>query len=255
MKYARWYPTMVTQPDGTILTFSGSPRWSSRYYPERHRGLHPNERQIERFDPATGKWTNLPSSANKSLPLFPRMTCCPTAARSSTPRPGRQPDGLRGDQATWNFVSAFDPKTNSWTDLGVNDFGGVPLGFRGLGLSMMLTLSPATPQLEFLSSAAFRSTWPGGYFGCRPRRSPRSGPAQQLLLTAAVRCIPRAGTTTASCCPPARSTSSTAPTATTCPTRASTSRTGRPSCGTRRPSRGRRPRPRHTAAPTTGPRC
>jgi hypothetical protein len=95
-----------------------------------------NERHIERFDPATGQWTTLPDSAKKSLPLFPRMHLLPDG-RTLFNGGGQvaNPMGYSWDEATWSFDSVFDPKNNSWSDLGVNDWGGVPF------------------------------EWPGGYFG------------------------------------------------------------------------------------------
>jgi hypothetical protein len=77
MNWARWYPTMVTQPDGSIITFSGVTKMIKPYYPDRPGDSVANERHIERFDPATGQWTTLPDSAKKSLPLFPRMHLLP----------------------------------------------------------------------------------------------------------------------------------------------------------------------------------
>ena len=38
--------------------------------------------------------------------------------------------------------SAFDPKSNAWTDLGVNALGGLPLVYLGNGASIMLPISP-----------------------------------------------------------------------------------------------------------------
>lgn len=166
MKYARWYPTMVTQPDGSILTFSGVTKMIKPYYPERPLDSAANERHVERFDPKTGKWTVLPDSANKSLPLYPRVHLLPDG-RTFFNSQGQvvNPMGYAWDEATWSFASAFDPKTNTWTDLGVNDFGGLPLGFRGSGFSMMLTLKPGDTTARFLSVGGVPFAWPGGYFG------------------------------------------------------------------------------------------
>ena len=166
MKYARWYPTMVTQPDGSILTFSGVTKMIKPYYPERPLDSAANERHVERFDPKTGQWTVLPNSANKSLPLYPRMHLLPDG-RTFFNSQGQvvNPMGYAWDEATWSFTSVFDPKSNRWTDLGVNDFGGLPLGFRGSGFSMMLTLKPGDTTARFLSVGGVPFAWPGGYFG------------------------------------------------------------------------------------------
>ncbi|GAA0630717.1 hypothetical protein GCM10009547_38180 [Sporichthya brevicatena] len=166
MKYARWYPTMVTQPDGSILTFSGVAKMMKPYYPDRPADSAANERHVERFDPKTGTWTVLPDSANKSLPLYPRMHLLPDG-RTFFNSQGQvvNPMGYAWDEATWSLTSVFDPRTNSWTDLGINDFGGLPLGFRGSGFSMMLTLKPGDTTAKFLSVGGVPFAWPGGYFG------------------------------------------------------------------------------------------
>jgi hypothetical protein len=166
MNWARWYPTMVTQPDGSIITFSGVTKMIKPYYPDRPGDSMANERHIERFNPATGQWTTLPDSAKKSLPLFPRMHLLPDG-RTLFNAGGQvaNPMGYSWDEATWGFDSVFDPKTNGWTDLGMNDFGGLPLGFRGSGVSVMLTIKPGDTATKFLSVGGVPFEWPGGYFG------------------------------------------------------------------------------------------
>ena len=166
MSYARWYPTMVTQPDGSILTFSGVTKMIKPFYPERPADSAANERHLERFSPQSGKWATLPGSASKSLPLFPRMHLLPDG-RTFYNAAGQvaNPFGYSYDEATWNFTSVFDPRTNAWTDLGANDFGGLPLGFRGSGFSMMLMLKPGDTTARFLGVGGVPLPWPGGYVG------------------------------------------------------------------------------------------
>ncbi|MGH4021669.1 MAG: hypothetical protein ACRDT0_21035 [Pseudonocardiaceae bacterium] len=77
MEFARWYPSMVTQPDGSQLTFGGVTKLIKPVYPQRPLDSGANERHVERFDPATGQWSTLPDSANKSLPLYPRLHLLP----------------------------------------------------------------------------------------------------------------------------------------------------------------------------------
>ncbi|MGQ0624938.1 MAG: galactose oxidase-like domain-containing protein [Sporichthyaceae bacterium] len=166
MNWARWYPQMVTQPDGSILAFSGVTKMIKPFYPERPMDSAANERHVERFDPKTGQWTDLADSAKKSLPLFPRMHLLPDG-RTLYNAAGQvaSPMGYAYDQATWSFVSVLDPKTESWTDLGVNDVGGLPLGFRGSGASIMLTIKPGDTETKFLSMGGEPFAWPGGHFG------------------------------------------------------------------------------------------
>jgi hypothetical protein len=57
MKYGRWYPTLVTLGDGSVVAISGSQAPSvSATIPERYSG---------------GTWTEL-TGANRPIPLFPR---------------------------------------------------------------------------------------------------------------------------------------------------------------------------------------
>ncbi|HUR75712.1 MAG TPA: galactose oxidase-like domain-containing protein [Sporichthya sp.] len=169
MKYPRWYPTIVSQPDGTTLVFSGTHKLVKPIYTDRPADSYTNQPYVERFDPKTGKWTQLPASANKSLPLFARMTLLPDGrtlynAAGQTFNTG----DFKRDAATWHFVSAFDPRTNSWTDLGVNDLGGLPLGYRGNGASIMLPITPGDTSVRFLSLGGDWGTWPGSSFGVLP---------------------------------------------------------------------------------------
>lgn len=166
MSRGRWYPTMVTQPDGTSLTFSGVTKLIKPFYPDRPGDSFANERHLERFDPRTMSWTELPDSAKKSLPLFPRMHLLPDG-RTLFNAGGQvfNPAGYAYDEATWNFTSVFDPETDTWTDLGLNDFAGLPLGFRGSGFSMMLMLGPGDTTARFLSAGGVIGTTPGTYVG------------------------------------------------------------------------------------------
>jgi Domain of unknown function (DUF1929)/Divergent InlB B-repeat domain len=59
MQYPRWYPTLVTLQDGSVVALSGDQTPTSR-------ALLP-----ERYFPATGVWTAL-TLASKKLPLYPR---------------------------------------------------------------------------------------------------------------------------------------------------------------------------------------
>jgi uncharacterized repeat protein (TIGR02543 family) len=59
MRYARWYPTLVTLGDGRVIALSGDQT--------------PNNRATvpERYAPGTGVWTSL-TSAGRTLQLYPR---------------------------------------------------------------------------------------------------------------------------------------------------------------------------------------
>jgi hypothetical protein len=168
MEFARWYPSMVTQPDGSQLTFSGVTKLIKPVYPERPQDSAANERHVERFDPDTGKWTTLPDSAKKSLPLYPRLHLLPNG-KTFYNGAGQtfNPFGQAIDEATWNFTSVFDPATDTWENKGLNDFGGLPAGFRGSGFSVMLPLRPGSDgeytEANFLSAGGVYGVSPGTY--------------------------------------------------------------------------------------------
>ena len=168
MEFGRWYPTMVTQPDGTQLSFSGVTKLIKPIYPERPGDSGFNVREVERFDPATGQWSTLPAGANKSLPLFPRMHLLPDG-KTFYNGAGQtfNPAGQAVDEAFWNFTKVFDPATDTWEDKGLNDFAGLPAGFRGSGFSVMLPLEPNVDgrytEANFLSAGGVYGVSPGSY--------------------------------------------------------------------------------------------
>jgi galactose oxidase len=65
MSFGRWYPSAICLPDGRILVLSGEGADGSR------------TQQAEVFDLQTGQWETLPESANRLLPLFPRVHVLP----------------------------------------------------------------------------------------------------------------------------------------------------------------------------------
>ena len=66
MAKGRWYPTSVVLPDGKVLVFSG---W------DNNQDVVP---EVEIFDPDAETWAPLPSSANKSLEIYPSMHLVPS---------------------------------------------------------------------------------------------------------------------------------------------------------------------------------
>jgi hypothetical protein len=77
MSFARLYPSLVTLPDGKILVASGVSKLLKPVYPDHPFDSGTNVKQLEVYDPASGQWTALPESANRSLPLFPRLHLLP----------------------------------------------------------------------------------------------------------------------------------------------------------------------------------
>lgn len=68
MSFGRWYPSVICLPDGRMLVVSGEGADGAR------------TQQAEVFDLQTRQWKILPESANRLLPLFPRLHVLPNGA-------------------------------------------------------------------------------------------------------------------------------------------------------------------------------
>ena len=115
-----WYPTLATLPDGRILKMGGPPEFED----SRH-----NNRTLELFDPATGRWTDqgagadIPAMNNLfDLPQYPRLHVLPDGrVFCATPLEG-PPGGPGWHSWTWN------PATKAWASVGSGP-GGEYVGF------------------------------------------------------------------------------------------------------------------------------
>ncbi|GAC1445361.1 MAG: hypothetical protein NVS3B26_13000 [Mycobacteriales bacterium] len=168
MKYGRWYPSLVTLPNGGVFVASGVTKLIKPVYPNRPQDSGTNVLQTETYSPRTGTWSYNGDSAKKSLPLFPRLHLLPDGhvyydAAGQT----FNPDGQSYDEALWNMASSYDPAKKSWTDLGMPKLGPVLQGFRGSAFSQMLTLKPDAkgdyPAAQFLSAGGVFGVSPGTY--------------------------------------------------------------------------------------------
>lgn len=168
MSYGRWYPSTVTLGDGKVFVASGVRKLIKPVYPSEPERSLTNVKETETYNPATEKWADNGRGADKSLPLFPRMHLLPNGkvyydAGGQT----FNPMGQAYDEALWNLTSVYDPKSKSWSDLGVPMIGGLPLGFRGSGFSVMLPLEPNAKgrytKADFLSGGGVIGTTPGTY--------------------------------------------------------------------------------------------
>src|SRR5947209_4877762 len=65
MSFGRWYPSVICLPDGRMLVVSGEGADGNR------------TQEIEVFDLQSREWAVLPDSANRLLPLFPRLHLLP----------------------------------------------------------------------------------------------------------------------------------------------------------------------------------
>lgn len=164
----RWYPSAVTLPSGRIFVASGVEKLLKPIYLDDPLASLANVRTTETYDPATDTWTENPSSANKSLPLYPRLFLLPNG-RVYFDSNGQtwNPMGAAIDEALWNMTSVFNPDTKTWRNLGVSKINGMPLGFRGTGFSVMLPLQPDDQgrytEAKVLSGGGVIGTSPGTY--------------------------------------------------------------------------------------------
>jgi hypothetical protein len=182
MHHGRWYPSLVTLPGGRLLVAGGVTKLIKPMYADHPADSGSNVKQLETYDPGTGEWTLAPPTANRSLPLYPRLHLLPNGhVYYDAAGQVFNPAGQSYDEAFWNIAASFDPSTERWTDLGVpgvglgalpgapdvpgvanGDLAGVPVadgvptdglptaggdptgvpGFRGSTFSIMLPLRP-----------------------------------------------------------------------------------------------------------------
>jgi hypothetical protein len=173
MSYGRWYPSLVTLSDGKVFIASGVTKLIKPAYP----GGPPiynnsNVVQTETYDPTTQAFTynaGTPTmtggtSADKSLPLFPRLHLLPDGkVFYDGAGQAYNPQGQSTDEALWNNDSVYDPATKTWTDLGLHASGTTSPGFRGSAFSQMLPLTAPYTSASFLEAGGVLGVTPGSF--------------------------------------------------------------------------------------------
>jgi hypothetical protein len=167
--YRRWYPTLMETGDGHYLNFSGVGKLLKPVYPDHPQDSLTNVKQVERYDPGTGRWRLLPASANYDLPLYPRMHLLPDGhAFFNAGGQDFNPFGQSVGELNWMDLASFDPKTNRWTKLGLANTSTLAPGFRGSTTSTMLPLRPGADgkysKASFLTAGGVLLPSPGSYF-------------------------------------------------------------------------------------------
>jgi len=165
MNFGRWYPTMVTLPDGDQFIASGVKRLLKTIYLDDPMGSGRNVVQTETFDVETGEWNYNGPGGDRSLPLFPRLHLLPNGhVFYSGGGQVFNPNGYAYDEALWNMPATYDPAAGQWTDLNLAN----PTGFRGSAFSVMLPLQPDEEgqytEASFLAAGGTLGTSPGSYF-------------------------------------------------------------------------------------------
>jgi hypothetical protein len=185
MHYGRWYPSLVTLADGNVFVASGVTKLIKPGYPTRPTESGTNVRETETLLTGARRpaWVVNPASAERSLPLFPRLHLLPDGhVYYDAAGQAFNPAGESYDEATWYQAASYDPGSRTWTDLGLP--GGDPaylaanpaaapfVGFRGSTFSAALTLRPSTVRggvpaytsASFLTAGGVLGTTPGSYF-------------------------------------------------------------------------------------------
>ena len=142
MKYGRWYPTLVTQPDGKVFVASGVAKLVKSTQSS-------NVRRTETFDVKTLKWTeNYTGMASEnSLPLYPRLHLVNGKVFYTGVGQGNGfgPTGWALDEPLWVMQQFFNLQTKEWEISGLSQFG-----FRSGAFSMLLPLKPPYDESKIL---------------------------------------------------------------------------------------------------------
>ncbi|MCU1594947.1 MAG: kelch domain protein [Frankiales bacterium] len=184
MHYGRWYPALVTLGNGNLFVASGVQKLVKPVTPSNPADSGTNVKQSETLDLRAAKpaWKVNPASADKSLPLFPRFHLL-TDGHVYYDAAGQDfnPFGQAYDEALWEVASSYDPKTATWSDLGVpgtdpgylaaNPTAAPYAGFRGSTFSAALTMRPSkvvggVPEYtsnSYLTAGGVLGVSPGSY--------------------------------------------------------------------------------------------
>jgi hypothetical protein len=156
MKYGRWYPSVVSLPDGKVLVASGAAKLVKSTQASQVR-------RTETYDPQTNRWTENyvgPESEN-SLPMYPRLWLAPNGKifYGATGQVWNT-FGEAADEATWALQQFFDPETRRWEVIGV-----APHGFRGTTGDVVLPLVAPYDKATILTFGGTLLPAPGTYAG------------------------------------------------------------------------------------------
>ncbi len=188
----RWYPTQLTLGDGKTLVFGGVTKLIKPVYRDDLTQSGQNVLTTERYDPATGKWTEEGDGGKQDLPLYPRMHLLPNGnAFFNASGQSFNPNGQSLGQAGWINNKVYNTKAKSWRDVGVpglTDAEGAPSIYPGFRGSMSSTLLPLEPQADgrytkakFLTAGGVLALSPGSYIPVADSRITEvdtSGPAE-----------------------------------------------------------------------------
>lgn len=143
MAFKRWYPSALTLPDGRVLIASGI----------ENTNAPTMIKELEVFDPATTLTTQLPASADRDLPMYPRLYVVPSGPLQGDVffQPGGClwcPSGESDGEAAWNFAQSFDVESNTWTQHSLS-----VLGARQAPITALLALRPPEYSAKILTAS------------------------------------------------------------------------------------------------------
>jgi hypothetical protein len=144
MQYGRWYPTLVTLPDGDVVVVSGVTKLVKPIYPEQPLNSGRNVVQTETFDVGCGRWSENGPLGERSLPTYARLHLLPNGhVLYNTAGQAFDPMGQSYDMALWNVVATYDPTARAWSDLA---YAGLPLELNQVGLQQLASaVNPTNP--------------------------------------------------------------------------------------------------------------
>ena len=141
MRHPRWYPSLVTGADGSILAVGGGAGLAGA----RTDGA----RRTETLDPQAARWTENDTSpaSEASLPRQPRVFLTPNGKVFSVGAGEAALDTTHArDAALQGLQQFFDPETGKWELAGP-----VPWGVRDGATSVMLPLDPPYDRARILT--------------------------------------------------------------------------------------------------------
>lgn len=153
MHHRRWYPSLVTLPDGKMFVAGGTEKV---IYNDEVRYVN----ETETFDPETGRWKDNGPAGEATLPFYARLHLLPNG-KVFYDATGQMfgPHGWNVETAEWNVQKSYDPEKNKWTDL-----GRAPLGARSGSFSAMLPLKAPYNEARILIGGGTNApAMPGAY--------------------------------------------------------------------------------------------
>ncbi len=201
----RWYPTQVSLGNGETLVFGGVGKLIKPIYRKDLTQSGQNVLTTERYDPATGKWTDEGARAKQDLPLYPRMHLLPNGkVFFNASGQSFNPNGQSLGQAGWINQKIYDPRAKSWRDVGIpglTDAKGAPSLFPGFRGSMSSTMMPLEPNQDgnytkasFLTAGGVLALSPGSYIPVADSRITTVDTSQKRERTETRTTGPLAGT-------------------------------------------------------------